>query len=58
MFSKELKKENAKPLIKQKRKKLNKQKNSVNNLFVQEQINCFAEIIVNNLLKDYNNENR
>jgi hypothetical protein len=58
MFSKELVfKKNVKSLSGLKTKKLKKQKTKENDISVIEQINSFAEIIVNNLLKNYKNEN-
>ena len=57
MFSEHLNKNNVNTLIKSKTKKLKNQKTTVNKLSVEEQINSFAEIIVNNLLKNCNHEN-
>jgi hypothetical protein len=58
MFSKELVfKKNVKSLSGLKTKKLKKQKTKENDISVIEQTNSFAEIIVNNLLKNYKNEN-
>ncbi len=56
MFSKILSKNKNVNTNQQKTKKLKNQITIVNNLSVQEQINSFAEIIVNNLLKNCNHE--
>lgn len=59
MFSKDLliEKNKIKNLPEQKTKKLKTQKSDrINNLCESEQINFFAEIIVNNLFKNYSYE--
>ncbi len=58
MFSKELLSKKNNVNNEQKIKKLKNLKSGNNcNLSATEQINSFAEIIVNNLLKNYKNEN-